>query len=196
MADQFYVGRGGKSCGPFSAAQLKRIAADGRLLRTDTIWWAGMEEPVLASRVKDLFPPLQRPAPAAEAVEPAPTPVQAAPADPPAKVIVVPIDPSAAALPPAADATALGLQSEPPAPEKPSAGQPEPVKKRRAVGVKGAIILSQDGVSVQYRKKCSQCGHEDASRSTMLIGNGTSRASFYCKKCRKNREVEIRGMTQ
>jgi hypothetical protein len=74
--------------------------------------------------------------------------------------------------------------------------QPEPVKKRRAVAVKGAVLVSQDGVSVHYRKKCSACGHEDACRSTMLIGNGTTRASFFCKKCRKNREVEIRGMAQ
>ena len=57
-------------------------------------------------------------------------------------------------------------------------------------------LISQDGVSVQFRKKCFQCGHEDACRSSMLIGNGTSRASFYCKKCRKNRDVEIRGMSQ
>jgi hypothetical protein len=56
--------------------------------------------------------------------------------------------------------------------------------------------MSQDGVTVYYVKKCSECGFEDACRSNMLIGNGVTRAHFFCPKCRKNREVQIQGMAQ
>ena len=70
---------------------------------------------------------------------------------------------------------------------------PEPVRKRRALAVKGATLLSQDGVTVYFRKKCSQCGFEDSCRSSMRIGQGIARNHFFCPKCRKKREVQLRG---
>jgi len=73
---------------------------------------------------------------------------------------------------------------------------PEPVRKRRAVALKGAIILSQDGATVHFRKKCTQCGFEDRSRSTLPIGNGMTRVHFYCPECRKGRDVQIQGIMQ
>jgi hypothetical protein len=79
---------------------------------------------------------------------------------------------------------------------RPPAPLPEAARKRRAIGLKGAVILSQDGVRVQYRKKCSDCGHEDTCRSSMAIGNGITRSHFYCTRCRKNRMVEIHGTVQ
>jgi hypothetical protein len=80
--------------------------------------------------------------------------------------------------------------------EKAPRPPPEPVRKRRAVAVKGAVILSQDGATVHYRKKCSQCGFEDRCRSSMPIGNGTTRAHFFCTQCRKGRDVQIQGIMQ
>src|SRR5262249_34612094 len=60
-----YVGRGAGRFGPFSAAQLRQLAAAGRLRATDTVWKEGMKKGVLAARVKNLFP-----APATEAPPP------------------------------------------------------------------------------------------------------------------------------
>jgi hypothetical protein len=74
--------------------------------------------------------------------------------------------------------------------------QPLKPRKRIAVGLKGALVLSQDGYRVLYRKKCSQCGFEDTGRSTMLISTGTTRSHFFCPKCRKSREVQIQGTMQ
>src|SRR5262249_53936274 len=80
--------------------------------------------------------------------------------------------------------------------EQPPPRPPEPARKRRAVAIKGAVVMSQDGYTVQYRNKGFQCGFEDACRSSMLIGNGVTRASFFCPSCRKIRVVLIQGMMQ
>jgi hypothetical protein len=66
-----------------------------------------------------------------------------------------------------------------------------PKKKGRAVAARGAVLISQDGQNVQYRKKCLKCGHEDASRCVAPIRNGLIRGTFYCRKCRKASVVEI-----
>lgn len=73
--------------------------------------------------------------------------------------------------------------------------QPPPKRKARVTEVRGAIITSQDGEVVQYRKKCSRCAREDSSRSSMRIQNGVRRDSFFCPKCRKVSEVLIHGVT-
>lgn len=73
MVGQYFVGRGSKRAGPFSAAQLRVLAADGRLQLTDTVWTEGMEAPVLARRVNNLFPAPRAPAPSAGIVAPAET---------------------------------------------------------------------------------------------------------------------------
>lgn len=166
-----------------------------------------MEKGVLAAKVKNLFPS----APDAVATIPLPPPSLAplvplepppAPSDPPVK----PGEPE----PPAAVQTnwapvvspaLLGaIDQEAPREalprEKGLRPPPAPARKRLAVAHKGAVIMSQDGVTVQYRKKCSQCGCEDRCRSSMPIGNGTTRAQFYCPKCRKSREVLIQGIMQ
>lgn len=180
MADQFYVGSNNNRFGPFSATQLRELADAGRIQPADTVWKEGMEKPILASRVKNLFSPPAPPAPpTAIPPEPAPAPVEAPEA--PAEVVTVEPVPVPAAAPPA---------------PSPPARKPEEPRKRRAVAVKGAVLISQDGVTVHYRKKCIKCGHEDASRSSMHIGHGTIRAHFFCPKCRKNHEVQLQGMMQ
>jgi hypothetical protein len=84
---------------------------------------------------------------------------------------------------------------EEPAPiRRPPSSQLSQPKKGRAVAVKGAILISQDGQTIQYRKKCCKCGHEDASKNRMPIRHGLTRANFFCPKCRKLSPVEIQGM--
>src|SRR5262245_24128148 len=78
MAEEFYVGRGDKRFGPFSAARLRELAAAGQFRAGDTIWTEGMEKPVLAVKVKNLFPaappPVGTDTPAAAAKAEAPVP--------------------------------------------------------------------------------------------------------------------------
>jgi ribosomal protein S27AE len=61
------------------------------------------------------------------------------------------------------------------------------------MGAAGAIVLGHDGRVVQFRKKCRNCGHVDTTRSTLPIRNGISRTNFFCPKCKKSSDVEIRG---
>ena len=68
------------------------------------------------------------------------------------------------------------------------------VRKRRITGVKGAIVLSQDGKEARIRKKCIKCGTEDRSRSTIKILPGASRTTFFCPNCRRVYPVEITGV--
>lgn len=55
MADQWYVGKGGKKHGPFTNEQLKKLAATGKIDRTDLLWKEGMEKWVPCSSAKGLF---------------------------------------------------------------------------------------------------------------------------------------------
>ncbi|HEV3081194.1 MAG TPA: GYF domain-containing protein [Gemmataceae bacterium] len=84
-------------------------------------------------------------------------------------------------------------QQAAPAPKAPV--QQPPPRQGRATAVRGAVIVSQDGTTVYFRKKCSQCGHEETGRSRLPIRNGVTRAGYFCPKCRKLRPVEIQGMT-
>jgi hypothetical protein len=55
MADQWFCAMGGQELGPLSAAQLKRLAADGQLQASDLVWKAGTQKRVPAKAVKGLF---------------------------------------------------------------------------------------------------------------------------------------------
>jgi len=216
MVKQFYVARDNKRFGPFSAAQLRRFASDGQLRPTDTVWKEGMKAPVPAAKVKNLFPPPPADATApAESAPVSPPPagdlqplVDAAAVEPgpsaPSMTQTVPAVPSLEAMTapprPTSPASSLPLRASDHererravANENPLSRPPEPVRKRQALAVTGAVLISQDGVTVYYRKKCSQCGCEDRCRSSMIISTGVSRNTFYCPKCRKNREVLVRG---
>ncbi|MBI1916431.1 MAG: DUF4339 domain-containing protein [Planctomycetes bacterium] len=216
MLKQFYVARNNKRVGPFSAAQLRQFAADGRLQPTDTVWKEGMEGPVPAAKVKNLFLAPSPPTPPAGASAPAEN-VPVSP--PPLDAVVVELGPSALSTAPAAPAGPIPeamtappgptlLASLPPLRTTDHEGEtravangnalsppPERVRKGHVVALVGAIIISQDGVTVYYRKKCSQCGFDDRSRSSMRIINGITRHHFFCPKCRKKREVQLRGST-
>jgi len=202
MADQWYYARGEHKRGPFSARQLKELAEAGDIRPADTVWKEGVAQGVPAAHVKHLFsqPVAGTPAPAAAAPKaqppaPAPAPV------PPAVTPSAHVESSSASLPGTesdADAgTAAAETTSPPQPP-PWANQAAAPKAQtrpaRAVAVRGAVITSQDGMTVHYRKKCTQCGYEDVARSRMLIRSGLTRVTFFCRKCRKVRQIEIQGI--
>jgi hypothetical protein len=56
MANGWYYTRDGKQFGPITSAQLKQLAAGGRLQPTDLVWKAGMSKWVTAGIIKGLFP--------------------------------------------------------------------------------------------------------------------------------------------
>jgi hypothetical protein len=219
MTDQWFYSDGETRKGPFSASQLQELAANGTILRTNTVWKEGIERGVPASKVKGLFSLAQasvQPVPALSALATAPlaseTAVPGAASEDPAAASS-PMAQSAEVSPPPTPDSAAPALGEVQAVQSPSSGhapqepkesapeQPKPTppaqtaRKGRAVGARGAIIVSQDGFRVSFRKKCVQCGHEDASKSGMPIRNGTTRVSFFCPKCRKLRPVEIQCTT-
>ena len=181
MADRWFYARADDKIGPFSGPQLRQLAVLGQILPTDTVWKEGIAKGVFAGKVKYLFASTISEVAAVSVSDPVPS------VDLP---VNVPPDVSPPAVP-------ENLQEQPAVivpvtPKQPSVYQPQ-AKKRRAVGVKGADIVNQDGARVQYRKKCTKCGHEDSSRSSMPIPNGTVRAGYFCPKCRKRQPVEIQG---
>jgi hypothetical protein len=94
--------------------------------------------------------------------------------------------------PPVADETQGQAPSS--AASKPATAKQQTRPKARAISAKGAILMYQDGVTVQFQKKCTECGYLDPSKSSMPIKPGTSRATFFCRKCRKLRHIEIQGI--
>jgi hypothetical protein len=220
MPDQWYYGPRATRLGPFTAQQLKDLAAAGKIQQTDTIWKEGVEQGVPATRVKNLFPasqPQLQPAVTLPAAVPEPGPAlsekgssvqdQAVPLAPEGEhVASPPLEPQqdgseppntgTADQAPAQDPADSSREAAPAAPEDstlvPKAKAPQP-KKGRALGGNGAIIVSQDGFTVYFRKKCTKCGYEDLSKSRMPIRSGTTRTGFFCPKCRKLRQVEILG---
>jgi hypothetical protein len=184
MVDQWFYGRDEIRHGPFSSKELRDLAMAGKIRPTDSVWKAGIERSIVAEKVKNLFAP----APAEEvppADEPPPTPHAEPP--PPA------VQPSAALDPtedPVSEQASPGIGGK--TPMAPGAQQ-APARKARATAGRGAVIVSQDGHAVQYRKKCTSCGFTDASKNRMIIRNGTTRLSYYCPKCRKLLPVEISG---
>jgi hypothetical protein len=202
MITLYYYAHGGSEFGPFSAGDMRAKATAGHIERTDVVWQQGTERRVAAAKVQNLFaecpagPPCEGTGMPAET--PAPSGVPAATASGSAA--------SGESARAAAAADSPGT-SEPPAPvvgpgtvpfqtAPGSARQTSPptsVRKKRVVSIKGAVLVSQDGKEVKFRKKCGVCGHEDSGRSTAKIPNGPTRSTFFCPSCRKAREVEIVG---
>ncbi len=217
MIEQIYVERRGRKFGPFSATQLRALASAGKLCPTDTVWKEGMVKAVLAAKVKNLFLSIQTPpcplaVPVATSTEAASAPTAsdgpslsyldgstvAALVQAPAKEVAEASDNNIPTVPAQVIPTRSGQPAEYKADlnAKPPVRHAEKPRMRRAVAVRGAVLVSQDGHSVHYRKVCSQCGSEDNCRSTMLISTGITRSHFFCPKCRKNREVQIQGTMQ
>lgn len=197
MNNQWYYARDGGKIGPFTADRLKELAGAGQILPTDTVWKEGVERGVPASRVQHLFAPAVV---VAQAQGPLPMPASAqVPAPSPMPVgETINAGSSAGSTPSTGIPLVDDAQQEPSkeAAPKPSESNPQQpgAKKGRAMAGRGAVIISQDGFSVQFRKKCLRCNHEDASKSRMPIRSGVTRASYFCPKCRKIQQVEIQGV--
>jgi hypothetical protein len=56
MASEWHYSRDGEDFGPVSSAELKQLAATGKLLRTDVLWKEGMTEWKPAGEFRKLFP--------------------------------------------------------------------------------------------------------------------------------------------
>jgi hypothetical protein len=176
MSDQWYYGVGGTRQGPFSGRELRALAEEGRIQPADTIWKEGVPEGVPAYQVKHLFGDEVTP-PAAVA------PAAAESTRDEAGTRRTPADGTEAAAP------------EQPAQRPPEQRPPAEVKKKyRAVALKGANIVGQDGETVYFNRRCTKCGHQETGRSRMPIRPGVTRAQFFCPKCKKPRPIEIQGM--
>jgi hypothetical protein len=179
MADQWYYWHDAEVLGPFSGKQLFDLATAGSLIPTDTVWKDGVEAGVQASLVQNLFATITSAAPGTDAPIPVATQIEAGAVA--AGAVVVnsegkPVEAPAAVPTPQWDAVSNPKQS-----------------KGRAVAGKGAVIVGQDGKTVKFRMKCTTCSYEDSSWKTIPITRGTTRAVFFCKKCKKQRHAEING---
>jgi len=186
MADQWYYASDQEKLGPFSSAQLKELAAIGRLAPTYTVWKEGVEKGALAAKVKNLFPVPQGEPPAVpdQATIPVPAPASEPPSPSPAPLV----ENQGPALQAIAEEDQK-VQSK----KVPKINQSTTKRLFRVVGSSGAVVLGHDGTSVRYRKKCPKCGYEDSSLKTMSIRSGVNRDRFFCQKCRKLQQVEIHG---
>jgi hypothetical protein len=165
MASEWYYAHGLEPrLGPFSPEQMKALALSGDILPTDTVWKHGVERGAQATRVQHLFTHTLQ-ATKGQATESSEEPPQA-----PEPTL------GAAKAPPHSSSTPAAAHS-----------------RRRALAGHGATITSQDGEYVRFRKKCMTCGLEDTSRSMLRILPGPMKAQFFCRKCRKSREVSLRG---
>jgi hypothetical protein len=198
MADTWYCGRSSKKFGPFTSAQLKKLADTGKLQPTDTIWKEGIEQGVPATKVKGLFSPAPAPPPPASGPAEAPaasgeeTPEESPSPGSSEQVETdeyTPQDPAATR-----ESGSEATDSEPEQKTTPPAAPPQEGKKGRILSIKGGILSSQDGIIFRFRKKCEQCGYGDTAMTTMRIRSGIIRADFFCRKCRKSRPVEIHGV--
>ncbi|HEV3261767.1 MAG TPA: DUF4339 domain-containing protein [Gemmataceae bacterium] len=190
MADQWYYARDEDRHGPFTARQLKELAAAGEIHTTDTVWKEGVAQCVAAGNVKNLFssagPAIANEAAAAATAE--------EPLPPQERGQAAAVSPTPA-KPATEDSDAGTGATEARSPGANQAPAPQAlVRKGRAMAVRGALIVGQDGTVVHYRKKCTACGYEDVCRSRMPIRNGMTRVPFFCPKCRKVRQVEIQGI--
>ena len=183
MADSWYYARDDQRNGPYTGRQLRDLADAGSILVTDTVWKTGVELGVLATKVKHLFrvtdvkPTEVGSIPLTESTREI-LPVDSIPSDPPLVPVVDPEQPVASV----------------PAPDPPRTPIHEPpVRQRSATAGRGTIIMGQDGTQVKFKKQCTTCNTIDSSWTTMKITPGPMKAGFFCPKCRRRREVELRG---
>ena len=122
----------------------------------------------LASQSVDLAPPLEVPdGPLAAELAAAPTKIEPTHSEPKGPVALVADRPRA---------------------------KPTAVRVKRGIAERGAIIVSQDGERVRFRKKCVKCSFEESCNTVMRLMPGLNRQSFFCPKCRKLAEILIRAV--
>jgi hypothetical protein len=179
MSDEWYYWHDTDILGPFTGSRLASLASTGVLLPSDTVWKGDVEDGVPAGSVDSLFPT-------------AATEFSAESTSPSGRAMAGAITEVAGK----ADQTVRSdsknaREGATPWFCGPSASKP--ASKARAVAGKGASIVGQDGSTVKYRKKCTECVHEDSSWKTAAITRGTTRVAYFCPKCRRSHPVEIHG---
>lgn len=83
MATSWFYAHDEVKYGPYSPAELKGLAAAGRILPVDTVWLEGNEKGVPASRVKHLFAPPAAPSDSIAGLKTVPAQIAPAPSEPP-----------------------------------------------------------------------------------------------------------------
>jgi hypothetical protein len=73
MSDKWFYMKGKNTFGPINAHDLKKLAAIGELRPSDQLWNEGMDSWVPASKVKGLFPSVQKITPPTPPLQPAPS---------------------------------------------------------------------------------------------------------------------------
>jgi hypothetical protein len=222
MAEKWYFAREGKKFGPFSATQLKELAATEQLRPQDTVWKEGVEQAVLAVKVRHFLPPIQAKAPPAQPGGRT-VPVPSFPRSPSRQLTLQPLGLATDSVPPSQPPEAQTTSPEPKsmipdglelipiddcisapivsAPPTDGTGsehsdvpEQEEVKKRRVPGVVGVVFTSKGGLVVKYGKKCLKCGYADTKLTTTPIQRGIRRTNFICPRCKKSQRVEIQGV--
>ncbi len=171
MAIEWFYAHDGHKLGPFSGLQMKEFAARGEVMPTDTVWKAGVDAGVEASRIKNLF--------ATPNADSSPPPADVAVAEPP---IPPPLETSNPEL--------IPLEAPQRNKNETPSEKPKPTRRPTA-SAKGADIVGVTETDVRYRMKCSDCGHKDSSTRTIRVANKTIKSGFFCPKCKKRREVAI-----
>lgn len=204
MSEKWFFAHGGDRIGPYTAQEMRVRALSGEIQPTDTVWKEGIEKGVLATKVKHLFdnsPPI---ASHVEVGDLAPANIPDHLSSPPEGSSLSPLqetDTNDAVDEPQVEPTLVGgtetreSTNVEAIQQKPILSPPAPKKERlkRAVPIRGVSIVSQDGKTVKFRKKCIDCGHQDSSWSNMIIRTGSMRVAYFCPKCKKRREVEMLG---
>lgn len=176
MSDNWYIARGEEQLGPYTVFELKELGMSGQVQATDEIWKDGMPNRVPATKVKGLLPVSDTPVSSADSSAPAAL-AEEKPAESAAESAIKTPEQLAEERRKAASARAA-----------------TETRKRHVTASKGAIITSQDGKEVRFRKKCIKCGTEDRGKSMMPLRPGTTRTSFFCPNCRRLHPVEITAM--
>jgi len=187
MSNGWYYAHDAKKIGPYSPQQLRELADAGTILATDTVWKEGVTQGVRASRVKNLFAPIAAAASLPSALDEGEMPTLAALVPYVKEAIAAETIPASAPPVLVAENAVSALKAKAAAPSSPTKAP----SKGRAVAIRGADIVSQDGTQAKYRMKCVTCGHHDSSCHALTITNKTFKKSFFCPKCRKRREVSI-----
>lgn len=171
MSENWFIARGEEQLGPFTVFELKEMGMAGKVEPTDHVWKEGMPNRVPATKVKGLLPTGDMPV--SSDASAAPLAEQAATEAPPPQTPEQIAEERERAMRKRADFE---------------------VRPRRVTGIKGAIVLSQDGKEARIRKKCIRCGTEDNKRTALRILPGTSRTTFFCPNCRRVSPVEMSGV--
>jgi hypothetical protein len=202
MAREFFIGRGEKQYGPFTATELRDLGVDGKIQPTDVVWRDGSNLRTPATKVKGLLPAAVavQPGGGVAAAEPRTEPdnrdssacieteFEIPTPQAPADLVVEPEQPTEKQPARLSDSVDSPIASV----AKPREREAE--RPRRVISIRGGRLVSQDGKHVVFRRVCDTCGDEAQGRLTVVIRPGAMKIPYFCRKCRKGRQVEMMGV--